>query len=92
MHLHSDHELFVLLKEQRGRPGRSRKLGRPLQYSDRLAVQCAVLRDNYDMKNVQIPDRLKLRKTKPYNSWQSDVVVNLIRRGRKLLKEISAIT
>jgi hypothetical protein len=44
------------------------------------------------MKNVQIPDRLKLRKTKPYNSWQSDVVVNLIRRGRKLLKEISAIT
>jgi len=87
MLLQSDHELFDVLKRMRGRPGTRGKRGPVPHYSDRVAIQCAALKDD-GMSYVEIAERLHLPVTRPYNSQQSDVTVNLVQRGRKLLGEL----
>ena len=52
-----------------------------------VAIQCAALKDD-GMSYVEITERLHLPVTRPYSSRQSDVTVNLVQRGRKLLGEL----
>jgi hypothetical protein len=85
--LKSDHELLGVLKDLRGRPGIRGKQGPIPHYHDRLAVQCAALKDR-GMSYVEIAKRLGLPVTRRYSSYQSDVVRHLVRRGRKLLREL----
>lgn len=85
--LQSDQELLDVLKRMRGRPGTRGKRGPVPHYSDRVAVQCAALKDD-GMSYVEIAERLHLPVTRPYSSRQSDVTVNLVQRGRKLLREL----
>jgi hypothetical protein len=87
MLLQSDHELLDVLKGIRGRPGTRGKHGPLPRYHDRLAVQCAAFKDT-GMSYVEIAERLHLPVTRPIFSRQSDVTVNLVRRGRKLLREL----
>ncbi len=86
--LPSGHELYLVLNKLRGRPKKSRNVGR-LHYSDRLAAQCFALKDGCNMTYVEIAERLNLRITKPWESRQSDVAVHLVGRGGKLLGELS---
>ena len=59
--LHSKHELVGILKGHKGRPREKRvKQGAPTQYSDRTAVQCAVLRESTQMTTVQIARKFGL--------------------------------
>jgi hypothetical protein len=87
MLLQSSHELLDVLNRMRGRPTISGKRGPIPDYSDRLTIQCAALK-NTRMSYVEIADKLHLPVTRPIFSRQSDVTVNLVRRGRKLLKEL----
>ncbi len=87
MLLQSDHELLDVLKRIRGRPGIRGKHGPLPRYHDRLAVQCAAFKDT-GMSYIEIAERLHLPVTRPYSSRQSDVTVNLVQRGRKLLGEL----
>jgi hypothetical protein len=83
----SGHELLGVLKDIRGRPRIRGKRGPIPSYPDRLAVQCATLRDS-GMGYVEIAQRFHLPVTRPNFSDQSDVTRYLVRRGRKLLREL----
>ena len=83
--LASDHEFYQVLNRLQGRPKRFDKIGKCPQYSDRLAVQCAVHCDRDGMKYVEIAERFGLPVTKPYSNPQSNPVIHLIRKGRKLI-------
>lgn len=85
--LKSEHELFSVLKDTRGRPGIRGKKGPIPRYPDRLAVQCAALKDR-GMSYVEIAVRFHLPVTTSIFSDQSDVARHLVRRGRKLLREL----
>lgn len=86
--LKSDHELFSVLKDTRGRPVIRGKQGPIPRYHDRLAVQCAALKDA-GMSCVEIAKRFHLPVTRRYSSDQSDVARHLVDRGRKLLRELN---
>jgi hypothetical protein len=86
--LPSQHEFYNVLGMFKGRPRTTKKRGKPSKYSDRLAIRCAVMRDEYRMKYVEIAQRFDLPRTKPYDSWQSDVTRQLIYRGRRLLQNL----
>lgn len=77
-----------MLKDIRGRPGIRGKRGHIPRYPDRLAVQCAALKDG-GMSYVEIAERFHLPVTTPIFSDQSDVARHLVRRGRKLLRELT---
>jgi hypothetical protein len=85
--LKSDHEFLSVLKDLRGRPGIRGKQGPIPHYHDRLAVQCAALKDS-GMSYVEIAKRFGLPVTRRYSSYQSDVARHLVCRGRKLLREL----
>jgi hypothetical protein len=87
--LKSDHELLGVLKDTRGRPGIRGKQGPIPRYPDRLAVQCAALKDR-GMSYVKIAKQLGLPVTTSIFSDQSDVARHLVRRGRKLLRELDS--
>jgi hypothetical protein len=86
--LPSDHELYRVLNRLQGRPKNVNKIGKYPLYSDRLAVQCAVLCDRDAMTYVKIAERFGLPVTKPIFSSQSNHVIHLIRRGRKLINDL----
>ncbi len=86
--LPSHHELYDVLNRLKGRPKRSDKSGKHPSHSDRLAVKCATLRDRYLVKNVEVAKRFGFPVKKPYSSLQSNHVMHLIRRGRKLISEL----
>jgi len=54
-----------------------------------MPADSAALKDYSGMSYVKIAERLHLPVTKPFESWQSDVSVHLVDRGRKLLREVS---
>lgn len=85
MLLQSDHELFNILIEMKGRPGIRGKGGPIPRYNDRLAVRCASMKGK-GMSYVKIAEKLRLPVTRPFSSRQSDVTVHLVRRGMALLK------
>lgn len=85
MFLPLGHELHSLLIRSRGRARNVRRVGRPPNYSDRLAVTCATLWP--DMKHVNIADKLGLPSYEPYESRQSDAVRHLVNRGQTLIKK-----
>jgi len=87
--LKSDHDLLGVLKDLRGRPGIRGKQGHIPRYHDRLAVQCATLKDS-SMSYVEVAKRFHLPVTRRYSSDQSDVARHLVRRGRKLLRELNS--
>jgi hypothetical protein len=89
MLLQSSHELLHVLSRIRGRPKRHGRHGRLPKYYDRLALQCAVLKDLYEMSYVQIAERFRLDVTRPFSSRQSDTTVHLVDRGRKILRDNS---
>jgi hypothetical protein len=86
MLLQKDHELVNVLNRMRGRPRLHGKRGSIPLYPDRLAVQCATLKDK-GMSYVEIAEKLHLRITTPYSSKQSDTTTYLVHKGRKLLKQ-----
>jgi hypothetical protein len=86
--LQSGHELFSVLSKMRGRPRKHSKRGPIPRYSDHLAVRCAALKDYSKISYVGIAEMFKLPISRPFESKQSDVAVNLVNRGRKLLKEL----
>jgi hypothetical protein len=86
--LKSGHELLSMLKDMRGRPVIKGKRGPVPRYPDRLAVQCAALKDS-GMSYVEIAKQLKLPVTTPELSEQSDVARHLVRRGRTLLRGLN---
>jgi hypothetical protein len=87
--LKSGHELLGVLKDLRGRPGIIGKQGPIPRYPDRLAVQCAALKDS-GMSYIEVAERFHLPVTRPECSQQSDVARHLVRRGRKLLRELDS--
>jgi len=87
MLLQLDQELLDVLKRMRGRLGTRGKRGPVPHYSDRVAIQCAALKDD-GMSYVEIAERIHLPVTRPYSSRQSDVTVHLVQRGRKLFGEL----
>lgn len=89
MLIKSSHELLDMLRLIRGRPRKHGKRGPLPKYSDRLAVQCAALKDFSKISYVQIANKLCLPINKPFESWQSDIATHLVNRGRQLLKELS---
>jgi hypothetical protein len=86
--LKSGHELLSMLKDMRGRPVIKGKRGPVPRYPDRLAVQCAALKDR-DMSYVDIAKQFSLPVTTPIFSDQSDVARHLVDRGRKLIRELN---
>jgi len=80
------HELYAEMEALKGRPSKKCKRGRLPKYSDQLATKCAALK-KLGSTNVEIAKQLGLPVTKPYSSEQSDIVRNLVNRGRKLLSE-----
>ena len=94
--LPENHVFRNVLEGFRGRPAPSRKRGRPPKYSDRVAVKCAFLADysgRYYVKiaeEIQAAENIKMRIHKPYESRQSNIVNQLIRRGRILLEELGS--
>ncbi len=86
--LPSEHEFYQVLNGLQGRPKKFGGIGRYPHHSDRLAVQCAVLCDRDTMKYVEIAKRFGLPVTKPNFSSQSNPVIHLIRRGRKLISDL----
>jgi hypothetical protein len=89
MLLQSGHELLNVLGGIKGRPKRHGRCGRLPKYSDRLAVQCTVLKDCNEMSYVQIAERFRLPVTRPFISRQSDTTVHLVDRGKKILRDNS---
>ncbi len=87
--LSSIHELLALLKKSKGRPKKSGKIGRRPEYSDRLAVQCAALKDEPEMTYVKIAKTLGLptERNKETTQEESRTARHLVRRGRKLISE-----
>lgn len=83
--LTAEHEFFYVLKQLKGHPKRCGKPGRVPSYSDRLAVQCTVLKDS-GSTYVTIAKQLGLPVKKPYETLQSDSAKSLIQRGRKLIQ------
>jgi len=63
--LSPDHELWDVLKKMRGRPKKRTHQGRRPFYSDRLAVRCAVLKDQFKETYVEIANELDLPVRKP---------------------------
>lgn len=79
--LPSSHEFYSVLKTLKGRP--SKKKGRPLAHSDRLAVRCVGMKDN-GSTYVEIARAMGLRITEPWESKQSDPARYLVKQGQKL--------
>lgn len=87
MFISCHHEFYSFLSKSKGRPKRSSKIGRRPCYSDRRAVMCATLQDRYGVWYVKIAERFDLPIRQYYFTAQSDPVIHLIRRGRKLIRE-----
>ncbi len=90
--LPTGHEFYEVLRKFKGRPKESGTRGRRSQYSDRLSVQCAVLKDKNGMTYVGIADRFGLPTDAPYISKQSDVARQLVFKGRKLIRKLEEPT
>lgn len=86
--LPTGHEFYEVLKKFKGRPRVYRKRGKRPHYSDRLAVHCAVEKDKREMTYIEIAKRFDLPRTKPWESWQSDVARHLVNRGRRLIQSL----
>lgn len=88
--LPSTHELYSVIGTLRGRPKKkSGKRGRPSQLSDRLAVQCAAMKDQLGFTYVGIAGKLKLAVKHYWESEQSAAARHLTKRGRELIKELT---
>jgi hypothetical protein len=88
MFLPANHHFYKVLNEYHSRNATSKRLGRPPKYSDRLAVACAA-RKNEGRTLLEVANEFTLPKTKPYNSWQSDIARNLIKRGQILIESLN---
>lgn len=87
--LFSDHELYWILKELKGRPPeRRKKRGREACYSDRWAVRCALLKDKTSMSDYEIALKFNLPHERYWESNQSDTVRHLVERGRIVLESV----
>jgi hypothetical protein len=90
--LNSKHELYAILKRHKGRPREKRvKQGTPAQFSDRIAIKCAVLRYNNQMTITGIAGKLHLHISHPEMSDRSDITRHLISRGMELLASLGII-
>jgi len=90
--LNSKHELYTILKKHKGRPRKKRvKQGTPAQFSDKLAIKCAVLRYNNQMTITGIAKELHLPINRPDLNDTSDITRHLISRGMDLLESLGII-
>jgi len=84
----SHHEVCSLLEELRGRPKESRKVGKHPDYSDRIAIKCAVLKDESPITYVEIAKKLGLPIKPDVFGVRSDTVRHLTSRGRNLISSL----
>ncbi len=84
-----NHPLIDILHRTTGRPRRSSSKPGPVpRYSDRLAINCAVMK-NKGASYVEIAREYELKTTKPYDSEQSDITRYLVKKGNRLLITIN---
>jgi hypothetical protein len=90
--LNTKHELYTILKGHKGRPREKRlKQGTPAQFSDKIAIKCAVLRYNHQMTITGIARKLNLLISHPETNDRSDITRHLISRGMDLLESLGII-
>jgi hypothetical protein len=85
--LSANHELCGILKNLKGRLVIRHKWGRQSEYSDRISVECAVMKDIHRMTYVEIAREYNLPITENHETgyWQSDTARHLVSRGRELI-------
>lgn len=84
MLLPAGHELYSVIEGLNRRRREQNKIGRPPDYSDRLAVQCAML--NGQIGEIGIAKKFNLPTETPYFSKRSSTVRRLVKRGKQLIK------
>ncbi len=87
MFLPQEHLFYTVLRQVKGRPPSTGKIGKHPVLSDRLAVRCAALKDS-GRTYVEIARELDLPITRPNFTKQSDAARHLVQRGKRLIAEI----